>query len=197
MIFRYPFANALLAMLLACSILPSAEASPRSDAIRSADFAARSAVQTVYHNLIVKDYEWRWIRDQKLPEILRRATRAIKREATGMDRSLLLKHYVPAYVSAFYAEVDKLNAQHQVKCMDTVFLANTIIPFISDLKEVLAGIAELLDIRVPILESRHSYHTCQTIKTCQQQLSANYYATFHDSLPDDEFYPICAGEYYY
>jgi hypothetical protein len=190
MMFRYPFLATLLAVVLACSTLPSM-ASSQSDAIRSADFAARTSVQTVYHNLVTRGYPWQWIRDSKLPRIMMRATKAIAREASAMDRDLLINHYIPAYVTSFYDEIDKLNAQNQVECMDTIFIADTLIPFLGDLRDALRDVANLLELRAPILRADYSYRTCQTMSSCQKQMNANYYLTFEEQLGDDAFYKVC------
>ena len=173
--------------------IPSAEAQ-KADAVRAADFAARTAVQTIYHNLITNGYEWRWIRDEKMPEILIRAVSAIKREAAGMDRKLVLESFIPTYVSSFYEEIDRINEQHQERCVNVTFVVRTLIPFFKECSVQLSDLGTVTEIVVPVLKTEFTIRVCETLTACQEALSDKYFITFNERIEPDQFYNVCVGE---
>jgi hypothetical protein len=185
-----------LTLALSAAVLVAPARAQKHDAVRAADFAARTAVQTIYHNLITNGYEWRWIRDEKLPEILIRAVSAIKREAATMDKSLVLGSFIPTYVTSFYDEIDRLNAQNQERCVDVTFVVRTLIPFFKECSSQLSEIGTLTEIVVPVLQAEFTFRICETLQACQEALSDKYFIVFNERLEPDRFYKICVGENY-
>jgi phosphoribosylformylglycinamidine (FGAM) synthase PurS component len=185
----------VLGLVLAAAFAAPAGAQ-KLDAVHSADFAARTAVQTIYHNLITNGYEWRWIRDEKMPEILIRSVSAIKREAASMDKKLILNTFIPTYISAFFDEIDKLNAEHQTECIDVTFVVQTLIPFFRECQTQLSGVGTLTEIVVPVLKTEFSFRICQTLQVCQETLSDKYLIVFGERIDADQFYRVCVGENY-
>ncbi len=189
----------LVLALLVGSILvmqPGGAEAQKGDAVRAADFAARTAVQTIYHNLVTQGYEWRWIRDEKMPDILLRAVRAIDQHSKTMDKRLLLRTFIPTYVSAYYDEIAKINKEHRQDCLDVVFVVRTMIPFLDACQRKLAHVGTLVEIAEPILKAQFAFKVCQTLSACQQQLGDRYFVVFGQRMPADNFYSVCVGDAY-
>jgi hypothetical protein len=177
----------------AALLTPSAHAQ-KADAVRAADFAARTAVQTIYHNLITNGYEWKWIRDEKMPDILIRAVTAIKQEAGSMDHKLILESFIPTYVSSFYDEIDRINEQHQERCINVTFVVRTLIPFFKECSVQLTDVGTLTEIVVPVLKTEYTIRVCETLAACQEALSDKYFIVFNEKIEPDRFYNVCVGE---
>jgi hypothetical protein len=186
-----PTIRALALILMAVAAPAHAQ---KLDAIHAADFAARTAVQTIYHNLVTNGYEWRWIRDEKMPEILIRSVSAIKREAGTMDKSLILNTFIPTYITSFYDEIDRINQQHQEQCVDVTFVVRTLVPFFKECSVQLSGVGTLTEIAVPVLQAEFTFRICQTLQACEESLSDKYFIVFGERLEPDRFYKICVGE---
>jgi hypothetical protein len=178
-----------------CAAVPAAAQDVRLDAIRSADFAARTAVQTVYHNLKAAGYEWRWIRDEKMPEILVRAVQAIRRESAGMGRELVLKTFIPTYITSYYDAIERLNEENQVSCLDATYIGRTLVPFLLEVRDQLEGVA-LPELVAVVLEVRYPHTVCQTLAVCQETLSDRYFVVFNERLEPVRFYNVCIGAKY-
>jgi hypothetical protein len=182
-----------LALAAAFTLLAAPVRAQKLDAIHAADFAARTAVQTIYHNLITAGYEWRWIRDEKMPEILIHAVSAIKREAAKMDKQLVLDTFIPTYITSFYAEIDRLNQEHQETCVDVVFVVRTLVPFLKECSTQLTSVGSLTEIAGPVLQAEYSFRICQTLQACEQALGDRYFVVFDEKLGPDRFYKVCVG----
>jgi hypothetical protein len=189
-----PSLRILMASLLLTAALAAPASAQKHDAVQSADFAARTAVQTIYHNLITNGYEWRWIRDEKMPELLVRAVNGIKREAGALDKKLILNTFIPTYITSFFDEIDRINAENQAKCIDVTFVVQTLIPFFRECQTQLSGVGTLEEIVGPVLQARFNFRVRQTLQVCQESLSDKYLIVFGERLEADRFYKVCVGE---
>ena len=183
-------------VLTACFALlvPASPASAqKKDAKASADFTARTSVQTIYHNLLKAGYEWDYIRDEKMPEILVRSVDAIERETSGYDTSLIVRTYIPTYIRSWYDEVDKLNAQHEERCMTVKFIEVTFVPFVQACVNKFSGKFTVTQIVVPILQATYTFKVCDR-SSCMQTLTSDWNQAFSSQERSDKDFGNLCGE---
>lgn len=178
------FLNRASFLAVGCALLlqSGSAAAQSKDAKASAEFTARTSVQTIYQNLIKAGYEWEYIRDEKMPEILVRSVDAIERDANNYESSLILGTYIPTYIRTFYQEIDKLNAEHQVRCMDVKFIEITFVPFVQACSRQFSGKFKVSDIVGPVLSTRFTYRVCDR-PVCLKSVTSR----FNSDLPGQKF----------
>jgi hypothetical protein len=184
----------VLAVAACCAMLaqaPAASAQKR-DARASADFTARTSVQTIYHNLLNAGYEWSYIRDEKMPDILVRSVDAIERDAGQYDSKLILGTYIPTYIRSWYDEVDKLNGEHSERCMSVKFVEVTFVPFVQACARKFSGKFTVHEIVVPILETTYTYKICDR-SSCRTGLASAFNDAFSsETKTEKDFDNLCA-----
>jgi len=189
---RHLFGALLIALGCALAFAPGAAWAQKSDARASAEFTARTSVQTIYQNLINSGYEWDYIRDEKMPDILVRSVEAIQQQTSGYDRSLILGTFLPTYIRTFYDEIDKLNAEHNQRCMTVKFVEVTFVPFVQACSKSFSGKYSVRDIAGPVLQATYSYTVCER-PTCLTRISKMYNSAFKEQRSEKEFSNVCAS----
>jgi hypothetical protein len=181
-----------LAAALGTALLLAPPASAqRRDAQQSAEFSARTAVQTIYHNLRAAGFEWSYIKYEKMPEILVRAVDAIKRETSAYDRGLILGTFVPTYIRTFYDEIEKIDRQHQVRCIDVRFIEITLVPFTNALVRELSGRFTVVEVVQAVLTADYSFTVCEDRAVCTRQLSESFRSELSAAAGQLSFTNVC------
>lgn len=185
-----------LTLAVGCALMasPGEASAQRGDARSSAEFTARTSVQTIYENLRKAGYDWPYIRDEKMPDILIRSVDAVRKETDAYDRSLILGTWIPTYIRTFYDEIDKLNAEHDVKCMDVTFIEVTFVPFVSACVKAFDGKFTAMEITGPILETHYTFTVCERDR-CATRLVKQYNDEFpKHSRKESDFVTLCSAE---
>jgi hypothetical protein len=190
---RWPaFALSLLVAGCALVTLPGGALAQRRDARSSAEFTARTSVQTIYENLKNAGYDWPYIRDEKMPDILVRSVEAVRKETSTYDRSLILGTWIPTYINTFYDEIDKLNAEHDVHCVDVTFIETTFVPFVQACVKAFDGKFTVHEIAVPILQTKFTYTVCEK-DPCARRVAKQYNDAFpRDHEDESDFANLCS-----
>jgi hypothetical protein len=190
------FLNRASFLAVGCALLlhsGSSAAAQSKDAKASAEFTARTSVQTIYQNLIKAGYEWEYIRDEKMPEILIRSVDAIEAETRAYDRSLILGTFIPTYIRTFYDEIDKLNSEHSVRCMDVKFIEITFVPFVQACSKQFAGKYQVKEIVVPVLATKYTYRVCER-PSCLKTVTTRFNSEFEgESFVERDFSNLCGS----
>jgi hypothetical protein len=191
-----PRPNLPALVLAACCVL-LAQAHPaaaqKRDARSSADFTARTSVQTIYGNLIKAGYDWKFIRDEKLPELLVRSVDAVERETRAYDKRLILGTFIPTYIRSWYDEVDKLNAEHDEQCMTVKFIEITFVPFVEACARKFSGKFKLREIVVPVLEATYTFEVCDR-SGCGRSLASVFNQAFaSEQRAEKDFGNLCGS----
>jgi hypothetical protein len=184
-----------LTLAVGCALIasPGEVFAQRSDARSSAEFTARTSVQTIYENLKKAGYEWPYIRDEKMPEILIRSVDAVREQTSKYDRSLILGTWIPTYIRTFYDEIDKINAQHEVKCMDVTFIEVTFVPFVTACVQAFDGKYTVQEIAGPILETEFTFTVCDG-DSCPPRIVKQYNSAFpRDPRKSSDFMNVCSA----
>lgn len=191
---RMKFPALALAGLVMLGLGPTQAAAQTGDAARSAEFTARTSVQTIYQNLVQAGYDWNYIKNEKMPEILVRAVDAIERETSSFDKRLILGTFIPTFIRSFYDEIDKLNEQNQVRCIDVEFIEITLVPFVEACAQRFQGKFTVREIVVPVLQNRYTFTVCQARPVCLQRLSTRFNSTFKgERMTERDFENVCVA----
>lgn len=163
------------------------------DAVKSANYTARSTVQNIYRNLAKVGYEWPKIRDRNMPKVLSKVINIVKQQAEeGMGQDIIVKHFLPTYVASYYDEIAKIQAENQLSCLDITFVADTLVTLLKrcQLDSNLGG-KVFPDVVESILDQNFDFSVCGVPSACQKSLSDSF-AILND-LKNSKFDKICKG----
>ena len=168
-------------------VLPSVAFS--SDAEKVADYIARSSVRTIYTNMRAESIPWVRIRDQHMPEILSKSLRAIKRD---YSRTVILDEFLPTLISSYFSEVDKINQENKITCVDSTFIIATIVPFVqaceSQLGQWQISTTQIVDV---VLEISYPYEVC-TVSACKDKVRDKFSSEFDYNFKSSQFGKVCS-----
>lgn len=175
-------------LLLAAPCFASAQAINR-DAREVADAIARSSVRTIYNSLRKEGISWRTIRDRHLPKMLTRSLKSIQR---GYSSREILNNFIPTLLRSYYDEIDKINAENSMSCLEAQFISITVVPFIqaceTQLRPWRITVTQIVD--VVLDDISYPYRICDS--SCRSVVKDTFSSSFNHDFRLDRFDRICA-----
>jgi hypothetical protein len=175
-------------LLLVAPSFSSAQALNR-DAREVANSIARTSVRTIYKNLRKEGISWRKIRDRHLPNMLTRALSSIQR---GYSSEEILNDFIPTLLRSYYDEIDKINAENSMSCLEAQFISITVVPFIQACETQLGPwritVTQIVD--VVLNDISYPYHICDS--SCRSVVKDTFSSSFNYDFPISRFNKICA-----
>jgi hypothetical protein len=162
------------------------------DAAKVADYIARSSVRTIYKNMRAEGIPWERIRDRYMPGILKRSLRSIKRD---YSRTVILDEFLPTLVNSYYSEIDRINREHSVTCMDSGFIVATMVPFIQACETGLGSwritVTQVIDV---LLDNSYPYQVCRASgrQSCSSRIQDEFSSAFNYSADSSRFNKVCS-----
>lgn len=163
------------------------------DAAKVADYVARSSVRTIYKNMRDEGISWRQIRDQYMPGILNRSLRSINR---NYSRAVILHEFLPTLVSSYYSEIDRINREHSINCMEPDFIVTTMVPFIETCQTSLNSwritVTQVIDV---VLDTSYPYQVCKAsgAKSCNSRIQDEFSSAFNYSAHSSRYNNVCSA----
>ena len=163
------------------------------DAAKVADYIARSSVRTIYKNMRAEGIPWRQIRDQYMPGILNRSLRSIKRD---YSRAVILDEFLPTLVNSYYSEIDRINREHSISCMEPDFIVTTMVPFIQACQTSLNSwritVTQVIDV---VLDTSYPYQVCKAsgARSCSSRIQDEFSSAFDYNAHSSRFNKVCSS----
>lgn len=158
------------------------------DANEVADAIARSSVRTIYNNLRADGISWKKIRDQHMPKILTKSLRTIQQNYSS---EVILNDFLPTLLRSYYSEIDKINRENRITCVDATFIVSTIVPFIRECEVQLGHwritVTQVVDM---VLNISYPYQVCST--DCKNKVKKDFSSAFSYNFPASKFSKICS-----
>ncbi|CAK8712637.1 hypothetical protein GCAAIG_01955 [Candidatus Electronema halotolerans] len=169
-------------------VVPSVAYSQTGDAREVADKLAKASVRTIYKNLKANGIPWKTIRDEHMPKILTRSLRSIQRSYSS---DVILNDFLPTLIHSYYDEIDRINQENSVSCMEESFIVSTIVPFIHECEVQLGSwnitITQIVDM---VLNISYPYQVCSI--DCKSKVRGSFSTAFSYNFPVSKFSKICA-----
>ncbi|MCI5147615.1 MAG: hypothetical protein D3923_19285 [Candidatus Electrothrix sp. AR3] len=162
------------------------------DAEKVADYIARSSVRTIYKNLRAEGISWERIRDQHMPAIMSKSLRSIKRD---YSRAVILNEFLPTLVKSYYSEIDKINKENSISCVESRFIVATIVPFIQSCESSLGqwqiSTTQVVDV---VLNIPYPYQVCTVSSgsSCTDTVRDKFSSAFDYDFSSSRFKKVCS-----
>ncbi|MCI5222587.1 MAG: hypothetical protein D3924_07945 [Candidatus Electrothrix sp. AR4] len=185
----------LLFMLALLFIVPGSAFSSSADARKAADFIARSSVKTIYKNLRAEGISWERIRDRHMPAILSRSLRSIR---SNYSRRVILDDFLPTLINSYYSEIDRINGNHSVTCVESNFIVSTLVPFVEACEVQLGpwqiSVEQVVDV---LLDISYPYQVCSVsggsnTQPCKNTVQNAFANTFNVDYGTSRFKKVCS-----
>ncbi|CAK8713097.1 hypothetical protein H206_01648 [Candidatus Electrothrix aarhusensis] len=163
-----------------------------SDAGKVADYIARSSVKTIYKNLSAEGISWRQIRDQYMPAILARSLKSVR---ATYSSEVILEEFLPTLITSYYSEIDRINKENSIVCVESSFIVSTLVPFIQACETSLGqwriSVEQVADV---VLNISYPYQVCKVSreKSCKNKVQDAFADAFDFSFNSSRFKKVCS-----